>query len=96
MGDVGSLALGSTMAIISVLSNHEVTFIILAGVFIVETLVCIIQMISIMFFHKKVFLMAPLHHHFEKLGYHEREIVKTFWVIGLMLAMIGILFAVWL
>lgn len=96
MGDVGSLALGSTMAIISVLSNHEVTFIILAGVFIVETLVCIIQMISIMFFHKKVFLMAPLHHHFEKLGYHERDIVKTFWVIGLLLAMIGILFAVWL
>ena len=84
------------MAIISVLTNHEVTFIIMAGVFIVETLVCIIQMTSIFLRHKKVFLMTPLHHHFEKLGWHERDIVKTFWVFGLLLAMAGIMFAVWL
>lgn len=96
MGDTGSLSLGATMAIIAVLTNHEVTFIILAGVFIVETLVCIIQMFSIMVLHKKIFLMAPLHHHFEKLGYNERDIVKSFWVVGLLLAMLGVLFAVWL
>lgn len=96
MGDVGSLSLGATMAIIAVLTNHEVTFIILAGVFIIETLVCIIQMSSIMLRNKKVFLMTPLHHHFEKLGHEERDIVKTFWVVGLLLAMAGIMFAVWL
>ena len=96
MGDTGSLSLGATMAIIAVLTAHEVTFIILAGVFIIETLVCIIQMFSIMVFHKKVFLMAPLHHHFEKMGYNERDIVKAFWVLGLLLAMGGVLFAVWL
>ena len=84
------------MAIIAVLTSHEVTFIIMAGVFIVETLVCIIQMASIMIRHKKVFLMTPLHHHFEKLGWEERDIVKVFWVVGFILAMLGILFAVWI
>lgn len=96
MGDVGSLSLGATMAIISVLTNHEVTFIILAAIFIVETLTCIIQMASIMIRHKKVFLMTPLHHHYEKLGWEERDIVKIFWVVGLFLAMAGIMFAVWI
>ena len=96
MGDIGSLSLGATMAIIAVLTSHEVTFIIMAGVFIVETLVCIIQMASIMIRHKKVFLMTPLHHHFEKLGWEERDIVKVFWVVGFILAMLGILFAVWI
>lgn len=96
MGDTGSLSLGATMAIIAVLTSHEVTFIILALVFIIETLASIIQMASIMIRHKKVFLMTPLHHHYEKLGYNERDIVKTFWVVGIMLAMAGVLFAVWL
>jgi len=96
MGDTGSLSLGATMAIIAVLTNHEVTFIIIAGVFIIETLVCILQMGSIFIRHKKIFLMTPLHHHYEKLGWDERDIVKTFWVIGLFLAMAGVMFAVWL
>lgn len=96
MGDVGSLSLGATMAIIAVLTSHEVTFIILAGVFIIETLTCIIQMASIMIRHKKVFLMTPLHHHYEKLGWDERDIVKVFWVVGILLAMAGVMFAVWL
>lgn len=96
MGDTGSLALGGTMASIAIITSHEVTFIILAGVFIVETLVCIIQTISIMYNGKKIFLMTPLHHHFEKLGWEERDIVKTFWVVGLILAMCGVMFAVWI
>ena len=96
MGDVGSLSLGATMAIIAVLTAHEITFIVLAGVFIIETLTSIIQMFSIMVLHKKVFLMTPLHHHYEKLGWEERDIVKTFWAVGLMLAMAAVLFAVWL
>lgn len=96
MGDTGSLALGGTLAAIAILTNHELTFIIIMGVFIIETLTSIIQMCSIMLLGKKVFLMTPLHHHFEKLGIDERDIVKSFWVVGLILAMAGILFAVWI
>jgi len=96
MGDTGSLALGGTLAAIAILTNHELTFIIIMGVFIIETLVSVIQIFSVMLIGKKVFLMTPLHHHFEKLGWDERDIVKTFWVVGLLLAMAGILFAVWI
>lgn len=96
MGDTGSLSLGATMASVAILTNHEVTFIILAGVFIIETLTCIIQVLSIVYTGHKVFLMTPLHHHFEKLGWAERDIVKTFWVVGLLLAMAGVIFAVWI
>ena len=96
MGDTGSLALGGTLASIAILTNHEITLIVVAGVFVVETLSSIIQMISVKYFHKKVFLMAPLHHHFEKLGWDENDIVKMFWVVGLFLSMVGILFAVWI
>lgn len=96
MGDIGSLSLGATMASIAILTNHEVTFIIIALVFIVETLTVIIQTIAITIYGKRVFLMAPLHHHFEKLGWEERDIVKGFWVVGLLLAMSGVIFAVWI
>lgn len=96
MGDTGSLALGGTLASLAILTNHEITFIIIAGVFIIETAVCIIQTISVMYTGKKIFLMTPLHHHFEKLGWDERDIVKMFWVAGIILAMIGVLFAVWI
>lgn len=96
MGDTGSLSLGATLASVAIITSHEITLIIVAGVFIIETLVCIIQMISVMYFHKKVFLMAPLHHHFEKLGYKEPDIVKGFWIVGAILSMIAIAFGVWL
>ena len=96
MGDTGSLALGGTLASIAILTSHEVTFIIIMGVFIIETLVSIIQTFSIMYLGKKVFLMTPLHHHFEKLGWEERDIVKMFWIVGIILAMSGVIFAVWI
>lgn len=96
MGDSGSLCLGGTMATIAILTSHEITFIIIAGVFIIETLSVIIQRTSLMMTGRRVFLMAPIHHHFEKLGWKERDIVKTFWVIGIILAMAGVLFAVWI
>jgi len=96
MGDVGSLSLGATLASIAIITNHEITLIIVAGVFIIETLSSIIQMISLIYFHKKIFLMTPLHHHFEKLGWLETDIVKLFWIIGLLLSMLAILFGVWL
>ena len=95
MGDTGSLALGATMATIAIITKHELTFIIVAGVFIIETLVCLIQIASMVFLHKKVFLMTPFHHHLEKLGWKERDIVITFWCIGLVLSMAAIVFGVW-
>lgn len=96
MGDTGSLALGATLASIALITKHEVTFIVVMLVFIFETLVCLIQIISMVFFHKKVFLMTPYHHHLEKLGWIETDIVKLFWTIGLVLSMGAIIFGVWL
>ena len=96
MGDTGSLCLGATMASIAILTNHEVTFIIIAAIFILETLTVIIQLFSIKVCGKKVFLIAPIHHHFEKVGFNERDIVKCFWVAGIILAMSGVIFAVWI
>ena len=96
MGDTGSLSLGATLASIAVITGHEVTLVIVAGVFVIETLVCIIQMTSIFMTGKKVFLMAPLHHHFEKLGWDERDIVKLFWTVGMLLSMAAIAFGVWI
>ena len=87
---------GTIIASIAIITNHELTLVIVAGVFIIETLSCIIQMLGIMCFHKKVFLMAPLHHHFEKKGYKESDIVKGFWVVGLILSMAAIAFGVWI
>lgn len=96
MGDTGSLSLGATLASVAIISKHEITLLVVAGVFIFETLVCIIQIISMVYFHKKVFLMTPFHHHLEKMGWDERDIVKLFWVIGLLLSMSAIIFGVWI
>lgn len=96
MGDTGSLALGATLASIAIITKHEITFIVVSGVFIFETLVSLIQIISMVAFRRKVFLMTPFHHHLEKLGWDERDIVKLFWVIGLILSMMAITFGVWI
>ena len=96
MGDTGSLALGGALATIAILTKHELSLLLIGGVFVVETLSTAIQIIAIRKFHKKVFLKAPLHHHFEELGWEETDIVKLFWVVGLFLAMIGIIYGVWL
>jgi len=96
MGDTGSLALGGVMASIAILTHRELTLLVVAGVFVIETLSVILQVFFIKVFHKKLFLMSPLHHHFEKLGWSETDIVKLFWVVGLILTMGGILFGVWL
>lgn len=96
MGDMGSLALGAALASVAIISNHEITLGIVAGVFIIETLSVIIQLIAIKKFHTKVFKMAPLHHHFEQLGWSEVDIVRLFWTIGLILSMAAIGFGVWI
>ena len=96
MGDTGSLALGGVMGAIAILTHRELTLLVVASVCVIETLSVIIQTFWVQVFHKKVFLMTPLHHHFEKLGWKETDIVKLFWVVGLILSMAGIIFGVWL
>ena len=96
MGDTGSLALGAALGSVAIISSHEFTLIVVAGVFVIETLSVIIQLIAIKKFHTKVFLMAPLHHHFEKLNWEEVDIVRLFWSVGLLLSMAAIGFGVWL
>lgn len=96
MGDTGSLALGAAMGAIAILTHRELTLLVVAGIFIIETLSVIIQTVWVQVFKRKLFLMTPIHHHFEKLGWEETDIVKLFWVMGLLLSMAGIIFGVWL
>ncbi len=96
MGDTGSLALGAALATVAILTKYELTLIIIGFVFIIETLSSLIQMIAIIKFKKKILLMAPLHHHFEQLGWAERDIVKLFWVAGFLLAMAAVTYGVWI
>ncbi len=96
MGDTGSLALGAALATIAILTRHEMSLILIGGVFVVETLSSLIQIIAIRRFHTKVFKKAPLHHHFEELGWSETDIVRIFWTAGFLLSMIGIIYGVWL
>ena len=96
MGDTGSLALGAALATIAILTRREITLAVIGGVFVIETLSSLIQIIAIRKFKRKVFLIAPLHHHFEKLGWSETDIVKVFWIVGFMLAMAAIYYGVWL
>ena len=96
MGDLGSLALGGSLATIAILTKHEFSLALIGGVFVIETLSSLIQIIAIRKFNKKVFLKAPLHHHFEELNWQETDIVKLFWVVGLILAMAAITYGVWL
>jgi phospho-N-acetylmuramoyl-pentapeptide-transferase len=95
MGDTGSLALGAVMGAIAILTHRELTLLVVASIFVIETLSVILQTFWVQVFHRKLFLMTPLHHHFEKMGWQETDIVKLFWVIGLVLSMAGIIFGVW-
>ena len=70
--------------------------IVVASVFVIETLSVILQVLWVYVFKRKLFLMTPLHHHFEKLGWEETDIVKMFWAVGLILTMAGVFFGVWL
>ena len=96
MGDCGSLSLGATMGAIAIITHKELTLFIVASVFVIETLSVILQIIWLYLFKRKLFLMTPIHHHFEKLGWNEQDIVRLFLAFGLILSMAGIFFAVWL
>jgi len=90
MGDVGSLTLGAILGIMAVLLRHELVFAIMAGVFVIETLSVAIQVISFKTRGKRVFLMAPIHHHFELKGWPEPKIIVRFWIITLILILIAL------
>lgn len=90
MGDTGALALGGALGTIAVIIKQELLLLIVGGVFVVETLSVIIQVISFKMTGKRIFHMAPLHHHFEKRGWMEPKIVVRFWIIAVMLALFGL------
>ena len=90
MGDTGSLALGAALGTISILIKEEVLLVIVGGIFVVEALSVIIQVVSYKTRKKRVFRMSPLHHHFEQLGWPEPKVVLRFWIIGLILMLIAL------
>ncbi len=90
MGDTGSLALGGALGAMAIATKHEIVLGIIGGLFVVETLSVIIQVLYFKRTGKRIFLMAPIHHHFEKLGWGESQIVIRFWIIALILATIGL------
>ncbi|KQY27049.1 phospho-N-acetylmuramoyl-pentapeptide-transferase [Rhizobium sp. Root482] len=90
MGDTGSLALGGLIGTVAVATKHEIVMIIIGGLFVIETLSVIIQVFWFKRTGRRVFLMAPIHHHFEKKGWTESQVVIRFWIIAVILAMIGL------
>ena len=90
MGDTGSLAMGSALGTLAIIVKHEIVLAIVGGLFVLETLSVIVQVLSFKLTGKRVFRMAPLHHHFEKKGWPESTIVIRFWIITIVLALIGL------
>lgn len=94
MGDTGSLALGAGLGSVAILTRHELLLVLIGLVFVIETLTCIIQRLYYKLTHKRFFLMTPIHHSFEKKGYKETEIVKYFWIIGILSSLVALAFGV--
>ena len=90
MGDTGSLALGGALGTVGVVTKHEIVLAITGGLFVLEAVSVIVQVISFKLTGKRIFMMAPIHHHFEKKGWPESTVVIRFWIISLILAMIGL------
>ena len=90
MGDTGSLALGGSLGAVGVVTKHEIVLAITGGLFVLEAVSVIVQVISFKLTGKRIFMMAPIHHHFEKKGWPESTVVIRFWIISLILAMIGL------
>ena len=90
MGDVGALALGAALGCVAVITRHEIVFFIMGGIFVVETLSVIIQVASFKLTGKRVFRMAPIHHHYELKGWPEPRVIVRFWIITVMLVLVGL------
>lgn len=91
MGDTGALSLGATLGVIAMMTDSAIALILIGFVFVIETFSVIIQLTSKKLFGRKVFLIAPIHHHFEKLGWNEATVVMRFWIIGGMFASLGVI-----
>jgi phospho-N-acetylmuramoyl-pentapeptide-transferase len=90
MGDTGSLSLGGMIGTIAVATKHEIVLAVVGGLFVLEAVSVIVQVISFKLTGKRVFRMAPIHHHFEQLGWTEPQIVIRFWIIAVVLALVGL------
>ncbi len=90
MGDTGSLALGGAIGTVSVITKHELVLAIVGGLFVLETISVVVQVVSFKLTGRRIFRMAPLHHHFEKMGWAEPTIVIRFWIIASILALVGL------
>ena len=90
MGDTGSLALGAALGSVAVISKHEVLLVLVGGVFVIEALSVMIQVLSFRLTGKRVFLMAPIHHHFEKLQWAESKIIVRFWIVAIIFALLSL------
>ena len=90
MGDTGSLALGGALGTVAVITNHELVLVVIGGLFVLETISVIVQVISFKTTGKRVFRMAPIHHHFEQLGWAESTVVIRFWIVSIVLALAGL------
>ncbi len=90
MGDTGSLPLGGALGAVAVAVKHEIVLAIVGGLFMIEMLSVIVQVISFKTTGKRVFRMAPIHHHYEQLGWKEPTIVVRFWIVAVVLALVGL------
>ena len=90
MGDVGALALGAALGVMAVIVRQEIVLLVMGGVFVVETLSVVLQVASFKLTGKRIFRMAPLHHHFELKGWKENQVVVRFWIISMILVLIGL------
>ncbi len=90
MGDVGSLALGGGLGVVAVLLKQEILLLFIGGVFVIEAMSVILQVVSFKTRGKRIFKMAPLHHHFEQIGWQESKIIARFWIVGLILALFAL------
>lgn len=94
MGDTGAIALGATLGVIAMLTDSALMLIVIGGVFVIETLSVMIQLFSKKYFKRKVFKIAPIHHHFEACGWTESTVVMRFWIVGAMLGVVGVIIAI--
>ena len=90
MGDVGSLSLGGALGTLAVVTKHELILVVVGGIFVIETLSVALQVASYKMTGKRIFKMAPIHHHFEQIGWPESKVITRFWIIGIILALMSL------
>ncbi|MEK7196584.1 MAG: phospho-N-acetylmuramoyl-pentapeptide-transferase, partial [Nitrospirota bacterium] len=90
MGDVGSLSLGGSLGTLAVITKHEIVLAVVGGIFVIETLSVVLQVSSFKLTGKRIFRMAPIHHHFELKGWPEPKVIVRFWIVGIMLALLSL------